>query len=1145
MNITLRSFLVNLLGMMLSLQISTVLAEDIDIFTGDSGGSSADPNVLIVLDNSSNWSSGSNQWPTDPAPPVACGTSGCDKQGYYELVAIRSVLQGLQKNSSAGGNIGVNLGLMMFNNTNSDHQGGYVRSAIKPMTSANLSAFIATIDSIILGFNTETAGTSLQYGAVLFDAFKYFGGYTDELHATKDQAPTTNPVYSGVNVFGTQYWGSNNKDGTKPDTSAYKDKNYVPPAQSTCGKNYIIFIGNTFPKTDDSPSSDMGQVLKYLTNKTSITENKMPTYSCEGTWSDITPSTCYASESACTAQKPADLIFEDKEKAANSVLYECRTNSSCKGSKRLVQKCTQILTTLTMPSGGNLAGRYADEYASFLAGTDVSDTVDQQSITTFAIDVFKDQPDTRQSGLLRNMAKYGQGSYFQATNAKEIEAAIQKSFNQILAVNSTFASASLPVNATNRAQNENQVYIGMFRPDPGRKPRWFGNLKRYQIIKVSGSGDIELGDKNGALAVNPDSGFVDDSATSYWTTDSLIDPADKTKGYYWENANVSVSPNPANPTVTGTAAFSDLPDGPVVEKGSVAELLRKGGGNWTPSRKLYTTTSAFSTTLTGGTLGANLATAPNLNTTQRNWMSGLNTEGEAKLLSNTQTRPSIHGDVVHSRPLPITYGANDTVIYYGANDGMFRAVDAQTGAENWAFMPYEFAQPAFVDRLRNNELLIKFSNDTSSDASDPKKYLPKSYAWDGSIGVAQSFSSPQKVWIYPTMRRGGQMVYALDVTTKNSPTILWKQGCYDGTCTAGFENMGQSWSAPVVVPVAGYTDEKVAIFGGGYDTCEDADTSSPSCSSPKGANVYVVDAGNGGLKKKFDTERSVVSEVSVIDINSDGKADYAYVGDTGGNIYRIDMVQRTVSGSTVTYTGLAPASWTMRKIATAGTSSGRKFLYPPALFPVVKDSRVYLAIGSGDREHPLKSHYAFGAVTNRFYVYLDDLRVTSGVAIDLNTLVDKTKDLGCDSAAITPNSSETGWFMDLYGKGELTVTSALILAGQVIFSTNRPMDPAIGSCATGLGEARGYWLNLTNASGTINSVNGGTCGGSRSSTFASDGMPPSPVVGTVIIDGKPETIVIGAVDQGKGDSSAISPNKVVPPVKPTRKRIYHKVQGVD
>ena len=380
MNITFKVFLVKILAVMLSLQISSALAEDIDIFTGDSAGSSGDPNVLIVLDNSSNWSANNQGWPTDAAPPVACGND-CNKQGYYELKAIRTVLQGLQSRVGSGsGDLSVNLGLMLFNNSSSSRDGGYVRSAIKPMTAANLSAFIAKIDTIILNFNTETASSSVQYGAVLFDAFKYFGGYTDTLHANKNEPPAANPIYSGVNVFGTPFWGSNNADGSKPEAIAYSGTNYVPPAQSSCGKNYIIFIGNGFPAKDDSPSSDMGQVLRYLTNPssppTSITEFKVPNYSCAGTWSDVTPATCYDSQTVCDATKPADLV----EGKATDSLYQC-VKSSCNGSKRLVQKCTSIATAYTTPSS-NAAGRYGDEYASFLANTDVSNAPGQQNVTS-------------------------------------------------------------------------------------------------------------------------------------------------------------------------------------------------------------------------------------------------------------------------------------------------------------------------------------------------------------------------------------------------------------------------------------------------------------------------------------------------------------------------------------------------------------------------------------------------------------------------------------------------------------------------------------------------------------------------------------------------------------------------------------------
>lgn len=796
---------------------------------------------------------------------------------------------------------------------------------------------------------------------------------------------------------------------------------------------------------------------------------------------------------------------------------------------------------------------HLDEWAQCLyqKGVPVSGG-NNQTVAMYTIDVYNKQPNVDHTALLMSAAHKGGGRYFSATNEGALIKALREIFAEIQSVNSTFASASLPVNATNRAQNENQVFIGMFRPDPGMKPRWYGNLKRYQLVFEGDGVTVTLGDRNGAVAVNKQTGFIGDCAVSHWTTDSPIDPNDLTKGYYW--SNVAVSPNPASKCsgLDSSKVYSDLPDGPTVEKGAIAEVLRKGNNpsitdsapTWEVNRSIYTTSSAFSTGMIALTDSATLDAGGD--TTRKSWARGKdvininNPIKEVSGLSTEQTRASIHGDVVHSRPLPVTYGPGDGVIYYGANDGMFRAVDAETGNELWALMPFEFAQTNFVDRLRNNTPLIKYTG--ISDSAYPSPPERKSYGWDGSIGIAQDKENT-KVWIYPTMRRGGQMVYSLDVTNKNAPFIKWKHGCYAGSCSAGFENMGQTWSAPVVAPVAGYATEKVAIFGGGYDSCEDIDNLGASCAAPKGANVYVVDAGSGALLKTFNTTRSVASEVAVVDMDNDGKADYGYVGDTGGNLYRIDMVTRSVVSGAAVYTSLAPAAWTIRKIGKAGT--GRKFLFQPALLPISRDGRVYVAIGSGDREHPLASNTAFG-VTNRFYVYLDDVRVTSGEARDLNDLDNRTEDKGCESESILPASSDIGWYMDLnqYGAGEQTVTSALILGGQVVFSTNRPIPPAAGTCSTVLGEARGYWVNLFNGSGTISS-NAVSCGGDRSSVFVGGGLPPSPVTGSVLVNGKPVTVVIGAADRDGGASTPISPGKVVPVVKPTRSRIYHKVKGVD
>lgn len=1105
-----------------------VSAEDIDIFVGDSSGGSDNPNVLIILDNSSNWAAANQGWPDDKQ--LICGTN-CDKQGYYELKSLRKVIDSLPTTSTGRGQ--VNVGLMMFNNSNATRDGGYMRSAIREMSTENKEKLKATIDKIITNFNKETAASSVQYSAALFDAFKYFGGYTDVVHAKANSRPAVLPEFNGIRIFSKRFWGSNdadvNADGTlKRDIYAYDSDNirYASPEQTTCGKNYIIFIGNGFPASESS-NVDMREALKYLNDAakplSTITEYPVANYSCSGTWTDT--GSCYNDIDACNAAKPGD---------SPSALYQC-VKSACSGNKRIVQKCTSVTATFTAPSS-NAANRFADEFTDFLHKTDVSDTTGQQNVHTYSIDVYKNQPDLNQTALLRNMAKLGGGQYFSATDEAKIFNAMQEIFAEIVSVNSTFASASLPVNATNRTQNENQVFIAMFRPDGAAKPRWFGNLKRYQL--VNDAGEIELGDADKNLAVNTQTGFIRDCAVSFWTSDS---------GEYWKD--YSPAPSTLNScTNVGVGIYSDWPDGPRVEAGSVAEVLRKGNNptatdtspTWKVNRNIYGTSSVASIKLERlDALSTLPTTAPKL----KEWVLGYDVGSDKEpgyvkenAVGDKETRSTIHGDVVHSRPLPINYGGGNVVVYYGANDGMLRAVDAETGKENWAFLPYEFNTR--MQRLQDNEPKISYPHLSTTITTKPKDYF-----WDGTMGVYQNADNSSVV-IYPTMRRGGRMIYALNITDPAKPDVMWKLGCpsldNDNDCIGGVEGVGQTWSTPAVAFIKGYSSSTspVLIVGGGYDNCEDAQTTIPSCGSAKGRGVYIVDGASGAVIKKFDTTRSVAADVALIDLDNDSKVDFAYAVDTGGNIYRINFIDPNTGAV------LEADAWTINKIAyTSG--GGRKFLYPPALLQA-PGGKVYLAIGSGDRERPLLTDYPYTGVVNRFYVFLDDTKdATSHNLDDGGAMFDNTAPIACDVNKVLPTSDKKGWFMNLNqnGRGEQTVTSALIIGGLVTFSTNRPIPPLDGSCSTVLGEARGYWVNLFNGSGAIGVS--GSCDGSRSSVFLGGGLPPSPVFGTVPVDGKPTTVVIGAPQKESKDAqnSQYSPQQVKPLIKSKRKMKYWKSSG--
>ncbi len=74
------------------------------------------------------------------------------------------------------------------------------------------------------------------------------------------------------------------------------------------------------------------------------------------------------------------------------------------------------------------------------------------------------------------------------------------------------------------------------------------------------------------------------------------------------------------------------------------------------------------------------------------WLNGLDLFDEDDDGSTTDTRRQM-GDPFHVRPSTVIYGGDvdnpDAVIFVSTNDGMMHAIDANTGAELWAYVPEE------------------------------------------------------------------------------------------------------------------------------------------------------------------------------------------------------------------------------------------------------------------------------------------------------------------------------------------------------------------------------------------------------------------------------------------------------------------------
>jgi type IV pilus assembly protein PilY1 len=971
-------------------------AEDIDLFVNSPARSSL-PNVLFIVDNTGNWT----------------------QSFTNEISALKNTFSNLPVNSD--GTAKFNVGVMFFTesgNSNSNSKGGYVRAAIRPMTTVNKSLYASMIGAIdVIGDKANSGESSLA----MAEAYLYFSAGTPFAGNGKVKADYTGNTSGSASNMNAIYLLSGNALRSEYATA------YNSPIGSGCSKNFIIFVSN-------GPAQDSN---KGLTD------------------------------------------------AYNLLVTAGGTSAT-----------TEIPIS---PSGS--IGNYSDEWARYMYQSSLG-------VVTYTIDV--DPATTGQgpgwSAALNSMATVSSGKYTPVSSStgsgQQISDALNKDLSEIQAVSSVFASVSLPVSVNTQGTYLDQVYVGMFRPDANALPRWKGNLKQYKLGLIGGA--LKLEDADSSAAINNNTGFITECARSFWTPTSVDS--------YW-----AFMPQggciPPSGSAAGLYLNSNFPDGNVVEKGAQGYLLRS-----TTTRTLKTCSPTFAscTLLTDFNTGNSAITQVLLgasSSTERdaliNWAFGLDIDDENHNgVTTTEMRPSVHGDVVHSRPAAVNFGSDTSpqiVVFYGGNDGILRAVNGNrsgsinsitAGSELWAFMPPEFY--GNIKRIRDDGTLISYPNIINISPTPSPLPLPKPYGMDGPI---TAYRDSSHAWVYAAMRRGGRALYAfnVDLTNPSNITLKWKLGCpnnfptsgivNDTGCSTGFTGLGQTWSTAKSLLASGYGSgtSPLIIMGGGYDTCEDANPNTCTSSS-KGNKIYVLDADTGSLLNTLNTDRGVIADVVIVPDSTTGLAKYAYAADLGGNVYRVDI------GTTT------PANWTITKIAslgcatTASCSSNRKFMFAPDI--VLNNGAYDLLLGSGDREKPILTN---SGVSNYFFKVTDKptdgtwLSAESGncggPVLCLNSLVGITT----TAPSTATLSAKKGWYLAL-NTDEQVVTSAITIFGVVTFSTHQPTPPQAGVCTSNLGTARVYNVSYLDAT----SQNGSQ---QRFDILpANIGLPPSPVAGMVTLD---------------------------------------------
>lgn len=742
-------------------------------------------------------------------------------------------------------------------------------------------------------------------------------------------------------------------------------------------------------------------------------------------------------------------------------------------------------------------GRCAREIIEELHTKDQDDTMNgDQTVETHTIAF--NLNDGSANTWLQQLATGGGGNFYTAETAAELLGVFDQIFGEIFSAPRSFAAPSISANAFNRLFTRDEAYFGLFLPDG--KNRWSGNVKKYKLCvdsTLGGTGSCTLGDildANNNPAIDSSTEKFDTDALSLWTAG---DPD-----------GLSVEKGGAGAEITDFNQRTIYTD--VAQSAGLA-----ASGTALTDSGYEINSSLWNSAETQPTRDA-VCPNPSIDTSTPEgqdcedrmlWMLGKDVLDQDTDGSTTDTRWWMH-DVLHSSPVTATYGKDGSTfidkVIVGTNAGALQMINSDTGVEEWAFYP---------NSLLNKQIALFDNTGAHEYGMDATPVLRvNDVDNDGTIEP----SDGDFIHVVVAQRRGGNDIFALDITPDNTmtsvsdtivPKFLWR---IEGGVSGDFERMGLSFSDPtlarIAVPGPGGTTvgKDVYIFGGGYDVALDGVNANgdgrvfgTAAGDPNEGNaIYVVDAdsgdrilwisssansSNGDAIQVTNMKYSIPSELKVFDSDGDGYDDRFYVGDAGGQVWRVDLAGIDPSG-------LSPkGDTTVGRLASISTAGGtppvneRRFFYPPSVVQVLdtefsnatNGEYDYILLGTGNRANPTDTN-----VQDRFYAFRDT-NIGPMVDSDNNNLADDypraitvaTSNSGpidngdledVTSSYFDPTSADLGflnalgWYIDLSdggNAGEKVLAAADVNNGILIFTSylpgtadpDKPCDPVEGN----------------------------------------------------------------------------------------------------
>jgi type IV pilus assembly protein PilY1 len=964
----------------------------------DPGGATP-PNIDVYSNNFLNWRFGPR------------GPNGWPIGRKTRLQSAKDALSDLVMQTD-----GVRFGLMVTNRTQTtfNNDGANIAFAVRRMGSNASDPDFANRQLLVNAINNVVASSRTPLTESLYEAYLYFSGRmprwgTDPTPALPSGTASQN--YDRMAICA----GTGTGDATGPDCpvpGAYRSPMLSTPtaaAPAACQKNFVLLITNAQPEDDwsaneigalgvrnlrwDQPPSatSSGEVIAARTNLDSLVPDT-PTGQFEPA---PTPGVPFG---------PQDL---------GSTAFDS-------GYVWLDELAYFMNHADVSPGARNFAGETG---ADLIPG--------QQSVLIYGIGYAGVVSPVLESAAQRG----GGGSVIYAQDSAQLRNALQQAITNIQSWHPSIATATVPISAYNRLQSSVDIYLAFFEPSVTQA--WLGTVKKYEL----GFTPAQCGrDLFGNDLTNCIMGQTVLSGTTVRNIDQV--QTDPVTG----QVDVVVNPN----AVSFWNPLTEV-DGARADRGGTGFQLRTTG---TPD-----TRNVYYLAMSGMSYNADL-TVPNNQFRQHplppNWshlysrLNAPNFSEFARLVNrirggdlgntgcSTFNNPCTawsawpHFDVLHSRPALVYYDQRTStvppvqVLYYLSNAGLLHAVDANTGRELWSFLVSE-AFPQIAGMLADGPGEQLQAGDGSISA------------WVEDVNGNGLIETGDRVVLVFGLRRGGRAIYALDVTERTAPRLLWTVSgagggtvCAGGSCSTGvsaYAELGQTWSTPIVGRVPGVPGP-VVIVGGGYDPNQD--NNPVLAADTMGRAVYVLSLADGSVVRQFSNagglvgggmDFSIAADLTAIDTNGDGRIDRLVFGDLGGQVWRIDLLSSN------------PADWAGKRLAQLSDMTHRRKIFSaPSVVPMTNDGRydaVY--VGTGDREHPLLTTSQDGMfmIVDRELPGISTVNETPTQFNQFTPIAFGTT----TGAALTPGMR--GWVL-LMQPGQKIINQPLVFAGNLLFGTYTP-----------------------------------------------------------------------------------------------------------